>query len=281
MHTITRCCALCALFSFILLPSSTNQAADYEVERPCVTHVDVELVLAADVSASMDEIELKAQRQGHIDALLHPEILQAIHEGMFGCIAVSYIEWASQQLVVVDWYVLKDQTDVSELVEHLSHAVLEPARNEATNIASALSFARELLLNNKYVAPRMVIDISGDGMNTTSEELLGRERSGVIEAGITINGLAMMFPGEEANTLRTGQLNLPWYFEDCVIGGMGAFQVSVRTVRDFPYSIRRKLLREIAGLDAVPMLQQASVRSPVPCGPPNANPYYGGAFYGR
>jgi hypothetical protein len=209
------------------------------------TEVDLELVLAVDVSGSMDRDEQELQRNGYVEAFRHPDVLNAIGTGMTGRIAVAYIEWAGpqNQTVLVPWTVIDGADAGRKFAEQLAAAPL--SRYRGTSISGSLSFAAPTFDNNGFSGARRVIDISGDGPNNMGEPVL-MAREPVVNAGITINGLPIMIKRP------TGFYSIPdldVYYEDCVIGGPGAFLVRIETSDMFASAIRRKLVLEIAGTE--------------------------------
>lgn len=206
--------------------------------------VDLELVLAVDVSFSMDEDEQRLQRLGYVEAIRSAEVLAAIKDGIHGKIAVAYMEWAgaAEQRVVVDWQVISDQGSAETFTAQLGQ---QPIRRVfRTSISEALSVATDLIAENGYEGIRKVIDVSGDGPNNQGRLVTGA-RDRAVAAGITINGLPLMLK-RSANSYFDLP-NLDEYYTTCVIGGNGAFLVPVRDIEAFGEAVRRKLVLEIAG----------------------------------
>ena len=191
---------LAAVFAAPALPPGLLPLA-----RAADMPVDLELILAVDVSQSMDIDEQKLQRDGYVAALTHPDVVSAITQGRHGKIALSYVEWAGPdiQYKVMDW---------------------------------------------------RVIDVSGDGPNNMGIPI-ELARDPLVRAGITINGLPIMI--KRASGFASID-NLDVYYEDCVIGGFGAFLVVVQSADQFAEAIRRKLVLEIAG--APPQVNPAEPR---------------------
>jgi hypothetical protein len=206
--------------------------------------VDLELVLAVDVSFSMDEDEQRLQRVGYVEAIRSAEVLAAIQDGIHGKIAIAYMEWAgaAEQRVVVDWQVISDPVSAEAFVAQLAQ---QPIRRVfRTSISEAVAVATDLIAENGYEGIRKVIDVSGDGPNNQGR-LVTAARDRAIAAGITINGLPLMLK-RSANSYFDLP-NLDAYYETCVIGGSGAFLVPVRDIEAFGEAVRRKLVLEIAG----------------------------------
>ncbi len=206
--------------------------------------VDVELVLAVDVSLSMSPQELEIQRRGYAAALTDDEVLQAIADGAHGRIAVTYFEWAgtSTQHLIVPWTVIASRADAEKVVSQLSANPPNSARR--TSISGALEFGADLFAESQYRGLKRVIDISGDGPNNQGAPV-DLIRNTVVEQGITINGLPLMTNGGFTSVYDVKDLDR--YYTDCVIGGPGAFMIPVNDWSQFPEAIRRKLVMELAG----------------------------------
>jgi hypothetical protein len=209
--------------------------------------VDLELVLAVDVSGSMDVQERKLQRDGYVDAFLHPDVIAAITSGLTGKIAVSYVEWAGpkSQTLVMPWRLVDGKAAAEAVSAELAQA--ESPRIRGTSISAALAFSSVLFGGNGFSGARQVIDISGDGPNNMGPPVVPM-REAVLARGITINGLPVTLHPGTMFGLPAGLLDI--YYEDCVIGGPGAFFVSVQAPEQLAEAIRRKLVLEIAGREA-------------------------------
>lgn len=207
--------------------------------------VDLELVLAVDVSRSMDPEEQLIQRRGYEEAFRSREVIEAILGGGTGRIAVAYVEWAGSDIqnVVVPWTLI----DGTEAAERFAGAIgaHRPERLSRTSIAGALD-ATATLFGGAYNGIRRVIDISGDGPNNQGREVT-RARDDVLKAGIVINGLPLLV---RPASFGFGIENLDEYYEDCVIGGAGSFVLPVTDWEHFGAAVRRKLVLEISGLPA-------------------------------
>lgn len=222
--------------------------------------VDVELVLAADVSLSMSPDELEIQRHGYAAALTHDNVLRAIADGPHGKIAVTYVEWAgtSWQRVIVPWTVIANRADAEQVVAQLSAQPPNSARR--TSISGALEFGSDLFAESGYQGTKRVIDISGDGPNNQGAPV-NLIRDGVVKQGIIINGLPLMTRSGFGGAYDVN--NLDRYYSDCVIGGPGAFMIPVNDWTQFPEAIRRKLVLELAGPASPRWAAQEAVRPPV------------------
>ena len=234
-------------------PPSSTQAAD-EARR-----VDVELVLAVDVSYSMDMDELALQREGYALAITSKEFLQALKTGPTGKVAVIYFEWAAatDQKIVVPWRVIDGPESAGALAEEILKAPLR--RASRTSISGAINFAMPLFEANDYKGLRRVIDISGDGPNNNGEPV-AVAREAALAKGVTINGLPIM--SKETNYATMDIENLDWYYEDCVIGGAGSFVVPIKTKEKFKEAIRTKLVMEVAHRVPEPRIVPAATREP-------------------
>lgn len=227
--------------------------------------VDLELVLAVDVSRSMDYDELVLQREGYAAALKHPEVIQAIASGPLGRIAVTYLEWAGpfHQATVVPWAIVSSQADAETFADRIAASPI--VRETGTSISGGLAFAAERFAESGARGTRRAIDVSGDGPNNMGLPVVPM-RDEVVARGITINGLPIMLK-DSVFVSPFSIPNLDVYYEDCVIGGPGAFMISVDDMSRFGVAIRRKLVLEIAGLTpAVDMIRvkQAAVESAAP-----------------
>jgi hypothetical protein len=213
---------------------------------PALVEVDVELVLAGDISSSMDMGERYLQRRGHAEALRHPDVLRAIRAGLHGRIAVTYFEWSDpyMQRVVLPWTVIEDRASGEAAARVIEAA--PPLDGIRTSISGALDRAREMFGENGYSGLRRIIDISGDEPNNAGRSLADA-RADALAEGITINGLAIMLRTSPRATGDT--VTLDRYFADALIGGPLSFVHSVRHRDDIVEAIRRKLVLEIAGLD--------------------------------
>jgi len=213
-------------------------------EKNGTVSVDVELVLAVDVSYSMDMDELAIQREGYAQAIVSKEFLQALKSGPIGKIAVTYFEWAASgdQKIIIPWRVI-DGPETADAVA--SEIMKTPIRRASrTSISGAIYFAMPLFEENQFKGIRRVIDISGDGPNNNGSPVtIARDEA--LSKGIVINGLPIMVKEPSYSTMDID--NLDYYYEDCVIGGRGSFVVSIKDREKFKEAIRTKLLLEVAG----------------------------------
>ncbi len=225
-------------------PASQPQAAIQEDGRPAV---DVELVIAVDVSYSVEPDDLAAQREGYAKAVVSEEFLRALRAGPIGKIALTYFEWSStkDQKIVVPWR----QIDGPEAAEAVATEIIQAPirRGSRTSISSAITFAVPLFAQNPYRGSRRVIDISGDGPNSNGDPVT-TARDMALQQGIVITGLPIMTnatPPDRADFQHIDHID--WYYEDCVIGGPGSFVVPITDREHFNEAIRTKLALEVAG----------------------------------
>ncbi len=208
------------------------------------TAVDLELVLAVDVSRSMDFDEQVLQRGGYVSAFRHPSVIAAIRRASHGRIAVTYMEWAGFELqtIVVPWTLVDGKATAAEFARLLAQAPIQDMRQ--TSISGGLIFASRQFNANGFKGTRRVIDISGDGPNNTGIPVTSA-RDLVVASGIIINGLPVMLHRQSRGYYDIA--NLDAFYEDCVIGGFGSFILKVTAKEKFATAIRRKLILEIAG----------------------------------
>jgi hypothetical protein len=202
--------------------------------------VDLSLVIAVDVSRSMDDEEFRLQRNGYVEAIRHPDFVKAVISGGYRRIALTYVEWSGRlyQKVVVPWRLI----DGADAAEGFAEALQEqpPMIGRGTSISAAIVFGGELLDASGYLATRRVIDISGDGPNNYGPAVT-QTRDRAIESGVVINGLPIL--------IRPSPIvpDIVRYYADCVIGGPGSFVLPVHRADEFAEAIRRKLVLEVAG----------------------------------
>jgi hypothetical protein len=207
--------------------------------------VDLELILAIDVSGSVDEEEAALQRRGYLAALVHPQVLQAISGGEKRKIGITYMEWAGYhyQRVVVDWAVISDKASAERFVSRIAEVPISTER--WTSISGAIEFAMKRFDASPYRGARRVVDISGDGRNNNGRDL-SEVRREALERGIVINGLPIV----NDRPTRWGtppERDLDLYYRDHVIGGPGSFYIVADGFHAFANAIRTKLVREISG----------------------------------
>ena len=227
------------LGSLITLAAGTSAKAD--------TPVDLQLVLAVDVSRSIDEVEAELQRRGYIEALTNNRVIDAILSGEHKRIAVCYTEWAGThyQMVVIDWTLIDSAGAARRFADKLAEA---PRTSQSwTAVGAALAFAGQRFDNSGYSSRRHVIDISGDG-RTNDGPPAEMIRDKLVAQGIVINGLPVMM--NRTNFGRPPDTGLDEYYEENVTGGPGSFVISAVNFEDFGRAVRTKLIREISARDA-------------------------------
>jgi len=232
---------LAAALAILLRPVPAAQAQARD-DMP----VDLELVLAVDVSLSIDSGEARLQRQGYVEAFRDPQVIKAIQEGILGRISVTYFEWAnsSHNQLIVDWTLIDGPESAETFAAALQRRHPGPAHY--TSISGAIDFGAKLFEHSGFEGTRQVIDISGDGPNNWGD-LVVNARDRAVARGITINGLPILDEGP-GYYARYNIRNLDLYYRDCVIGGPAAFIVVADGFTSFADAIRRKLILEIAGL---------------------------------
>ncbi|SFP24997.1 Protein of unknown function [Mesorhizobium sp. NFR06] len=203
--------------------------------------VDVELVLAVDISQSMDEEEFALQRAGYVEALRHPDFIDAVRSGSKGRIALAYFEWAGgvRDDGVIAWQIVDGEDSAYAFADKIAARPFRSFRG--TSISGALGFGTGLLESTGFSAPRRVIDISGDGPNNTGPPV-ATIRDAAVAKGIVINGLPILIsPSPSVSRLDR-------YYADCVTGGAGSFVLPIYAASEFSTAIRRKLIQEVSGL---------------------------------
>jgi hypothetical protein len=240
------CTALVALLVTFTIPGSAQRAGAQGVAVPFQPNkVDVELVLAIDISRSVDWEEGLLQRKGYISAFSNPLLLAAIQEGYYGRIAVTYFEWSTwgDVRVVAPWMVIGDAPSAARFTDILRREFIW--QGQRTSISQAIDFGASLFALNAVDGDRKVIDISGDGINNSGRHI-NDSRQEAVAKGITINGLPII--NSRAGPGTPPPPDLDAYYKECVIGGAGAFIVVADGFEKFAEAITRKLILEIAGL---------------------------------
>jgi hypothetical protein len=227
--------------------------------RPGAVPVDVELVLAVDISYSMDPEEQALQREGYVQALTSKEFITALREGANGKIAVTYVEWAgaSEQRIIVPWRLIEGPESADAVASEIARVPLRRAAR--TSVSGAIQFSRGLFAESGYRGLRRVIDVSGDGANNAGMPVT-IARDAALAEGITINGLPILL--NRPNVGQMDLVNLDEYYEDCVIGGPGAFMIPIRERSQFIEATRTKLVLEVAGRMPEPRIIPASADKP-------------------
>jgi hypothetical protein len=211
--------------------------------------VDLELVLAADGSGSIDDDEMRLQRSGYAAAITHPSVLKAIRSGYRQAIAVAYVEWGApeSQHTIVDWSVIRDEESARTFAAKLIHT--PRAAYGFNSISNAIHYSAELIRSNAYKGERAIIDVSGDGPQMGGR-LLELVRAETVASGITINALVIDTPGG-GYPGPSGEPLADHYRND-VIGGFRSFVMVAENRRNFAHAILRKLILEIASREPGP-----------------------------
>ncbi len=237
-----RCQAKAFARVVVLLASFLLAAGPAQAEEV----VDLELVLLADATGSIDTAEIKFQREGYAAAITDPEVLDAITGGLHGKIAVTYVEWGdmTSQQVVVPWTVISSAEGAQKIAGVLRSTPRLAFGSNA--IGAALVRGMQLLETNEYKGLRRVIDLSADSANNWNGPPIAEVRDVVTAKGITINGLAILCRDLECGG-RPVSYNLEEAFQREIIGGPGAFVVTAGDMKSFAAAVKRKLILEIAG----------------------------------
>ena len=214
--------------------------------------VDLELVLLADASGSITSEEITFQRAGYADAITDERVVTAIENTAYGAIAVTYVEWAANTAVVVDWM----RIDGPEAARSFADKLVAPPRQAygRNAIGGALLDGKRLIETNGFNGWRKVIDFSGDSPNSYSGPSISEARDAVVASGITINALPILcrFCDTAARFPDLAQI-----YEERIIGGRGAFVVTAYSENDLVEAIVRKLVLEISG--TMPSSKVASI----------------------
>lgn len=231
--------------SVVLSPALHSRPAVAEGED--AGSVDLLLVLAADVSRSVDAQKFKLQREGYAAAITHPRVVSAILATPAASIAICYLEWSGSgaQAVLVDWTRIASKEDAEAFAARLIAA--PRLFMERTAIGAAIEYSVAQLTRSPYTAARRVIDVSGDGTSNSGRDVVAA-RDEALAKGIVINGLAILsevpLPFNPQHTHPPG--GLLKYYEDNVIGGPGAFALAAENHDAFPKLVLNKLVKEIA-----------------------------------
>ena len=209
--------------------------------------VDLLLVLAADVSRSVDQPKFQLQREGYAAAISDPRVLDAISSGPHRRIAVCFVEWSGQgnQKLVIDWTLISDANSARAFGDQLAEAPRSFA--DRTSISGGIEFSMAQFERAPYSATRRTIDVSGDGTNNSGRDVVAA-RDDAVKQGVTINGLVILserpLPWNPEHTNPPG--GLAKYFQDNVIGGPGAFVIVAEDFKSFGQALISKMIAEIA-----------------------------------
>jgi Protein of unknown function (DUF1194) len=223
--------------------------------------VDAELVIAVDVSYSMDREEQKLQRSGYVEALTSQSFLDALKSGPQGRIAITYMEWAGSgdQDVIMPWTLIDGPESARAFADKLSQVPLR--RASRTSISGAIDRSVRLFAGNGYKGRRLIVDISGDGPNNNGRPVTDA-RDEAVASGIIINGLPLVDIRPYNSPMDIQELDI--YYSDCVIGGPGSFMIPVNSTRKFVEATRTKLILEISEPKEpqTPLVKQAAAFEP-------------------
>jgi len=200
--------------------------------------VSVAIVMAADVSGSIDFHRWKLQREGYAQAVTHPAFLRAVEATPTRSVAIAFVEWSgiAEQRLVVDWTVIRGREDAERVADRLRQN--DRSFTGSTSIAGALIFAATLLDVCPFRFSRAVVDVSGDGVNADGSNV-ETARDALLTRDVTINGIVIFGPMSEPH--------LREHYEEHVVGGPGAFVMVADDEQTFAYALVRKLVREVAG----------------------------------
>jgi hypothetical protein len=238
-----------AAFPAILTPPGVgSRAARASAAGAANDPVDVNLVLAVDVSRSIDEDEARLQREGYRNAVASVQVAEAIKAGLMGAIGIAYVEWGGieYQRTVLPWFRIDGEARALEWAEMLAQA--PRVSLSWTSISGGIEHARRLFAESPWEATRKVIDVSGDGVNNSGPPA-EQARDRAVAVGITINGLPIM--NDRPTFGRLPPVPLDDYFRESVIGGPGAFVIVAEDFESFGLAVKRKLIREIAAREGV------------------------------
>lgn len=235
-------CVLVLAFAWSCPPASAQEE-----------DVDLLLVLAADVSRSVDERKFRLQRGGYANAITDPRVVRAMMAGPKGRIALMFLEWSGDgdQAIVLDWTMIASPDDAQRAADQVRTATR--AFMGRTSISSAIDFSMRQLGRTPYTAQRRVIDISGDGTNNSGRDV-GIARNEAVAQGVVINGLVILSEEPLAfNPMHTHPPGgLTKYFETNVIGGPASFVVEAENFEAFGQSLISKLIKEVATAPTLP-----------------------------
>jgi len=231
---------------FALITGIALLTSPAEAQRK--TSVDLELSFVVDASGSIDQEEMQLQRQGYANALVNPDVLKAIDSGFLRSIAVSYIEFAADGCIWqwLNWVKISDRASAAAAGAKIVAAPREFCSG-GNAIGDAVAFATKSTLENSFDGTRKVIDVSGDGPDTTGLIAVEDARADALAKGFTINGLVIE---------RPAMPDLPEYYKRSITGGPRSFVIQAKDRRSFADAIVKKLILEIA--DRMPDRQQAA-----------------------
>ncbi len=207
--------------------------------------IELELVLLADTSGSIDKHEVEFQRKGYAEAISDPRVVRVIEASAYGAIAVTYVEWGETQQVIAPWARIATQADA----DAFARSILKPPRavGGKNAIGAALLLGKTLIEENEFDGWRRVVDISSDDARSGGEPTTEEARDQLVAAGITINGLPVPVLCHYCLGRASGRDKMLKAYRERIIGGTGAFVLMVEERSRFVDALRRKLILEIAG----------------------------------
>ena len=213
--------------------------------------VDLLLVLASDVSRSVDAAKFKLQRDGYVAAISNPRVIDTIRSGPHGRIAICFVEWSGvgAQKVVIDWTLIDGAKTAQEFTSQLDEAQRSFA--DRTSISGGIDFAMTQFERAPFQSTRRTIDVSGDGTNNSGRDVTAA-RDDAVAQGVTVNGLVIL--SEQPLSWNADHTNPPGgleaYYRNNVIGGPGAFVMVAENFNAFGQAILNKLIAEVAAAGA-------------------------------
>ena len=208
------------------------------VSHPALAQADLALVLAVDVSSSINDERFKLQREGIAEGLESKDILDAVTGGPQQTIELAVVEWSEDQSVLIDWTIVRNRADMDSVLDALRTSP-RPRVGYATNVGGGIGMAIALFDSAPLVPERKVIDVSGDGQENNGKVRAEQVRDAAVAKDITINGLPIT-SGEEPEVDQ-------WY-KSHVVGGDGAFMIVANGYDSFSDAMRKKLALEVAGV---------------------------------
>jgi Protein of unknown function (DUF1194) len=230
-----------AVFAFLVLSTGTVRA-----------QADLALVLAVDVSGSVDDYRFNLQREGIVQGLESQPVLEAVASGVHQTIELAIIEWSEGRSTLLDWTIIRCREDIDGVAQILRTRERPNQVGSMTDVGIGIASAADLFDTAPLAADRKIIDVSGDGTQNTGDLRAERARDLAVARGITINGLPITSGGDEG---------LEDWYRTHVVGGQGAFIVVANGHESFAEAMRMKLTVEIAGAD--PALRFAAASGPL------------------
>jgi hypothetical protein len=243
-----RCRLARARTVFVTILAVISIAGVLPVTPNAAESVDMLLVLAADVSRSVDEAKFQLQRQGYAAAITDPNVLRTIALGRYGKIAVCYVEWsgASSQRLLIDWLIIANETDTQSIAQKLRD--LPRSFSDRTSISGGIDFAVAQFGRSPFTSERHIIDVSGDGTNNSGRDITAARDDALAKGTTTINGLVIFSEVPSAynpeHTHPPGGLDN--YYRQNVVGGTDSFVIAAENFGSFGKAILAKLIREVS-----------------------------------